>query len=365
MVTKTWRLDSHIEFQMVSKAVPTPGRNEALIRVSAVSTEPGLFGLYRYSSGRGVGSNVAGVVVATGPQCGGRPNEYVPEINIGDEIWGQTDLVFVPNYDYNLPAPMHQFALAEYALVYCDRIGKRAPGSPVALADLAALPCSGGTSLEGLRAAKGAYDGHAERRWRPEQNITVLIPQGAGGTGTAAIQQALAMGASRVITSASPRNHASLYALGASLVIDYHAHNVWNTLPTDSVDIVWSNSERAERGASKESILRIVRRGGVFSTMFNSNAAGWLRGNSKGIQGVFYMGWCSGCYNMERPFWIGKPGGYGGHGNQTYEAMMRMILDGKLRPVIAARFPLREAARAYEAMARPHAAGKMMIDVLS
>ena len=78
--------------------------------------------------------------------------------------------------------------------------------------------------------------------WSPEDNLTLVVTSGAGGTGVMAVQEALALGAKHVITAASPNHAEQLRALGAERVVDYHNHRtMYDALPDDSVDLVFDN----------------------------------------------------------------------------------------------------------------------------
>ena len=77
--------------------------------------------------------------------------------------------------------------------------------------------------------AGAALDQHGLAALQPrgvlERGETVLIQGGAGGVASVAIQLAKHIGA-RVITTASPGNHAYVRGLGADQVIDYHTQDV-------------------------------------------------------------------------------------------------------------------------------------------
>ena len=80
----SWKSPQDIELQVTSKAVPRPGRNEVLVRVSASSVNPFENSAQSYPAGHGLGADISGVVVALGPGCGELP--FSAELKVGDAI---------------------------------------------------------------------------------------------------------------------------------------------------------------------------------------------------------------------------------------------------------------------------------------
>jgi len=76
------------------------------------------------------------------------------------------------------------------------------------------------------------------RSWWQE-NVTVLVLGGSGGTGHLGIQLAKAMGAKEVITTCSGTHSEFVKSLGADQVIDYHKQNYYDVLANKSVDVIY------------------------------------------------------------------------------------------------------------------------------
>ena len=107
--------------------------------------------------------------------------------------------------------------------------------------------------------------------WPSKSNLTVLITAGAGGTGSIGIQLAKAWGASHIATAAS--GDASIQfvrSLGATYVTDYKKVDIFDSLPGDSVDVVYDNYG-AEGTADKA--MRVLRSGGTPSASSLTNPA--------------------------------------------------------------------------------------------
>ena len=295
------------EWNFAYRDVPVrcPGPMEVLLLASASTVNPTEWTTAQYQSVKGLGMDVSGTVVAVGagceaeewipPQPNWRFSGYArPAFRLGDEVWGNTADEFSKLIDRDCatgaavpsrhPCPTaRQHGLATFVnvsrappphatpphttplsaaaphstsrhstpQVYCDRVGKRSPGSPVSLADMGTLPTVAGTSYGALRnagapwgaaAATSSVAGGPGATSTTTSNVTVLVTSGSGGTGTMAVQMARALGAARVITAASPAHNDALYALGASRVIDYHGlRSAYDALPDASVDVIWDN----------------------------------------------------------------------------------------------------------------------------
>ncbi len=174
-------------------AIPVPEAGKVLVRVRASSVNAAdyhgmhggiarLFGGFLRPKDPTVGTDVAGVVEAVGPN--------VTHFKPGDAVFGA--------------APG---ALAEYAVGREDRLTKK-PAN-VSFEQAGAVAIAATTALQGLR-----DKGHIQ----PGQKV--LINGASGGVGTFAVQIAKSYGA-EVTAVCSPRNVEQARTLGADHVIDY------------------------------------------------------------------------------------------------------------------------------------------------
>lgn len=186
--------------------------------------------------GNGCGDDLAGIVVA----C-----ENCKTFKVGDYVWGLGDQTYA---DYA--------KASEDSLAHAPTSLKPSEAGSVpeaALTSLFSLKRTGSLPNETL--PKGSP-------WKNTNNLTVVITAGAGGTGSVGIELAKAYGAKHVITSAHGEEQiAYLKELGATLVIDYKKHDIFNVLASDSVDIVYDNYG-AEGTADKA--MASLRPGGVY-----------------------------------------------------------------------------------------------------
>lgn len=206
--------------------VPTPARDEVLIRVRAAglnaadwlisSGEPLIlrlaFGLRRPRV-TGQGRDVAGTVEVVGAA--------VTDFSVGDDVFGE----------------IAAGALAEFAVAPARLISPMPKGLRFEQAAVIAL--SGNTALQGLREVAKLQPGQS-----------VLVNGASGRVGSFVVQIAKAFGA-EVTGVSSSANHAFVRSLGADHVIDYVAADFTTAGKRYDVifDLVANHSLRAFRRA--------------------------------------------------------------------------------------------------------------------
>lgn len=168
--------------KVVDVRVPTPGRDQVVVRVRAAGLNPYDVKVVTGAMGRSPerlpispGAEAAGVVHAAGTDSG-----FV----VGDEV-----VVY--------PATG---ALAEYVL--SPATGVHIKPARLGFAEAASLLLAGVTAVDTLATLRVSGDD------------VVLVHGGAGAVGSIVVTEAVAAGAT-VIATASPRNHDHLRALGA------------------------------------------------------------------------------------------------------------------------------------------------------
>ncbi|MDD7966994.1 NADP-dependent oxidoreductase [Actinomycetospora lemnae] len=209
--------------------VPEPGPGELLVRVRTAGVNPGDWrlrnGEYGHTGSAVLGREVAGTVVATGPDVTG----FAP----GDEVFGG--------------CPGMVGGWAEQALVTASFAAHRPSG--VAPRDAAALPVAAGTAydaLEVLALPAGA---------------TLVVNGAGGGVGIPTVQLARARGL-HVVGVASEGKQDLLCELGAAAVVagPAVAHHVRAAAP-DGVDGVFD----LVGGDALRAVARLVDPAHLFS----------------------------------------------------------------------------------------------------
>jgi NADPH:quinone reductase len=154
----------------------------------------------------------------------------VDELGEGVTDWVKGDRV-VYHGDMTKPG-----TFAEYAVTTAQTAAKIPDG--LSFVEAAAFPCAGLTAYLAL-----------VRKMRVGQGQSILVHAGAGGVGGYAIQLAKALGASRILTTASPNNFEFIRSLGADETIDYNTEDVIErvTALTDGigVDFILNTVNRA------------------------------------------------------------------------------------------------------------------------
>ena len=195
-----------------------------------------------------LGSDVAGVVKATGDGC----NRLKP----GDRVWGDIGANALTKAGKTKElggyAPQAVALEAQLSRIPCS----------LSFAEAGSLPKVALTSYKALTWYAGAPN--APRWKRPDSYALVL--GGSGGTGTTGIQLAKAFGAATVATTTSAANSAYVKKLGADIVIDYHSSNWWEpaVIPDSSVDVIYDTV--GENGTGDRAMTKL-RPGGFYVTI--------------------------------------------------------------------------------------------------
>ncbi len=320
-------------------AVPIPGRSDVVIRVGAagvnntdINTRTGW-----YSKGdsdaadagwsgkplglpRIQGADVCGRIVAIGAAVdAGRIGERVliepclreADGELRDPFWylgSECDGGFA---QYVRVAARHAHAIR----------------SDLSDVELASFPCSYSTAENMLtRAALRTGE-------------TVLVTGASGGVGSATVQLARARGAS-VIAVTSPAKAATLTELGATRTLD-RSDDYVAALGASSVDVVVD----LVAGPKWPSLLEVLRPGGRYAV------AGAIAGPIVELDvRTLYLKDLSffGCTKLEA---------------DVFGRLVSLIESGKIRPLVAETFPLREIGAAQRAFGEKGHTGKIVLEV--
>lgn len=286
---------------------PEPGFSQILVRVHAAGLNPTdwkhrAFPIFLGPPPFTLGWDVSGVVEATG--------FGVTLFKPGDEVFGM------------LPYPYGVGSHAEYA-VGPARAFTFKPGN-IDHVQAGALPLAALTAWQALNDTAHLQPGQR-----------VLVHAGAGGVGHLAVQIAKARGA-YVIATASAHKHDLVRGLGADELIDYQAVD-FAAAATD-VDVALDTVG----GDYPARSLRTLRPGGILVSLLPFPAEVAAEAERMGARAQVML--------VEAD-----------HGGMT--AIADLVADGRLRPVIAATFPLAEAAKAHEIGDTGHVAGKLVLTI--
>jgi NADPH:quinone reductase-like Zn-dependent oxidoreductase len=175
---------------------------------------------------------------------------------------------------------------------------------------------------------------------------SVLIVGASGGVNTASLQVAKLAGARVYVVGSSRDKLEKAEALGADVLIDRSADESWSKAVFEAtgrrgVDVVVDN---VGAGSFPQS-LRAARKGGRILTVGNT------AGPKVEIDNRFVFG--------KHLSLIGSTMGT----RSDFAAVMGLVFEGRLRPVVGRTFPLEEARLAQEAMARGDVFGKITLAV--
>lgn len=299
---------------------PVPGKGEVLVKVHAAAVDPGVwilvtarppamrlmgFGLLRPKHPVR-GRDLAGVVVSPGASFAA-----------GDEVYGTCD----------------RGSFAEYA-VAPEKLLARKPAR-LSFAEAAAVPVSGQTALEALRAAG------------PGAGRRIMITGAGGGIGAFAVQLAIARGFA-VTAVCGPGKAALAESLGADRVIDYTRDEVDRDGPVH--DVILDTA-----GCRPFPLLRraLTPTGTVLLAGGGHDAPGFLGGFTRQLRAPLTTAFAR---QRFRPVAAHERAG-------NLVELSGLIGSGAVTPVIDSTFPLADAAAAVSRLAEGHPTGKIVIAV--
>lgn len=284
---------------------PEAGISQVLVRVHAAGVNPTDWRHRAHPIFLGpppfvLGWDVSGTVEATG--------FGVTLFQPGDEVFGM------------LAYPFGHGSHAEYVAGPARAFARKPAGLDHVQAG--ALPLAALTAWQALNDTAGLQAGQR-----------VLIHAAAGGVGHLAVQIAKAKGA-YVIGTASARNHELLRSLGADELIDYTTTDF--TEAAADIDVVLDPIARDYSARS----LRVLRPGGLLVSLLPFASDIPEAAASHGVRAKLLL--------VE-------------HDHAGMAAIASLAEAGKLRPVIAATFPLADAAKAHALGETGHVAGKLVL----
>lgn len=284
---------------------PTPGFSQVLVKVHAAGVNPTdwghrAFGVFLGQPPFILGWDVSGTVVETG--------FGVTIFKPGDKVFGM------------LPYPFGVGSHAEYVVGPARAFAPKPGGVDHVAAG--ALPLAGLTAWQALKDTAAVRAGQR-----------VLIHAAAGGVGHLAVQIAKSLGA-YVIGTASSDHHAMLRDLGADELVDYTTTDF--TAAVDDVDVVLDpiSGEYSARS------LSVLRPGGTLVSLLPFSEEIPAEAARRGVRAELML--------VEAD-------------HQGMTSLAALVTAGKLRPVIAATFPLADAAKAHELGESRHVAGKLVL----
>ncbi|WP_040260248.1 NADPH:quinone oxidoreductase family protein [Pseudomonas massiliensis] len=302
---------------------PEPKRNEVVVQVHSASVNfPDTLiieGKYQFKPPFpfAPGGEAAGVVVAIG--------EGVSTLRQGDKVmaltgWGSfAEQVAVPAYNIMpMPASMPFDEGASFAMTY-------------------------GTSMHALR-----------QRGNLQAEETLLVLGAAGGVGLAAVEIGKAMGA-RVIAAAS--NASKLEAArmaGADELIDYSTEDlkarVMALTAGQGADVIY---DPVGGDAFDTAVRCLAWNGRLLVIGFASGRIPQLPVNLALLKGAAVIGVFWGAFAQRQP-----------HDNASnFRQLFAWHGEGRLRPLISARYSLDQAPQAIQALAERRAVGKLVVQV--
>jgi NADPH:quinone reductase-like Zn-dependent oxidoreductase len=287
---------------------PEPGPGEVLVKVYAAAVNPVdwkiregyMKAMRQYPLPLVLGWDFSGVVEAAGTG--------VTQWKKGDEVYGRPDIG-------------RDGAYADYIAVNAAEIAFK----PKSLDHIhaAAIPLAGLTAWQAVFDVGGLSAGQ-----------TILIHAAAGGVGSFAVQLAKWKGA-YVIATASARNHPFLKELGADQMIDYQTTPFEQVV--QDVDVVLD----AMAGDTRKRSWQVLKKGGILVSILGPPSAEEAARHGVRAGSIFV-----------------QPNA------AQLQELAALADSGKLRAIVEAVLPLKEAGRAQQMNQTLHTRGKIVLQVV-
>ncbi|KAL1652076.1 hypothetical protein SLS58_000200 [Diplodia intermedia] len=339
-----WVIPSASKLTQSALPTPTPGPNQALVRITAVSLNFRDHLVFHHSPAYPLQtaanlipcSDGAGTVVAAGASSKWR-NHIGASVIVNANTWMDGDVGDGYVFDAVMGGGEADGTLARYLALDDERILEGPKG--LSDAEAAAMVTAGLTAFNALFEAPGGVG-------KPAKGVTVLT-QGTGGVSCFAIQLASAAGATVIATSSTDEKLEVAKKLGATHAINYRktpkwADEVLRITGGRGVDHV---VEVGGAGTIEEA-LRSARTGGLVSVMgilTESKQADLIPAilfGAKTIRGVL-----------------------GGGSKAMNERFVRFVEEHQIRPVVAVEFAFEQAAEAFTRLEKQSEIGKIVIRV--
>ncbi len=309
---------------------PTPRPGQVLIRLRAASLNYRDLVIAKGAYGSGVKSPLiplsdgAGEVVDVGEGSNRfQPGDRVAPAFMPAWITGEYD----EQYGASALGGAQDGVLAELA-VFGEQSLVRLP-EHLSWEESATLPCAAVTSWNALLETGNL---------RPGQTLLVL---GSGGVSVFSLQFARMAGATVIATSSSDAKLDRLRQLGAKELINYKSDTKWGRTVRELTGGVDQVVEVGGAGTLEQS-LRATKAGGTISLIGVLAGRGEYETNRILMNAIRLQGIFVGSVAM-------------------FEAMVRAIAAGSLRPVIDRVFPFNDASGAYRRLASGSHFGKVVI----
>eukprot|EP00937_MAST-01D_sp_MAST-1D-sp2_P006832 g6832.t1 len=300
--------------------LPKVGKKQVLIQVNTTSINPCDTDIVKGPKAeydalalihKTLGFDFSGTVVQVGSECS--------RLKVGDEVWGDLG-------ELGLTKGVAQMgAFAQYAAADESEVGIK----PAALsfAEAGVAPLVGITNYQSFVKAGAPWD--------LSKNVSVLVTSGQGGTGHLAVQMAKAMGAGWVVSTADTEHVEWVRGLGADVVYDYTAGDVFSQLADDSMDVVYDNYGAA---GNSDKAQRVLRSGGTLVMIQGFKKPAHPKAGVKS-------------YNVLCRI----------DGHAELDQMASWAAQGKLKVSVQEQIPFEAIGRAYETNAAGHVTGKLAV----
>ena len=186
-----------------------------------------------------------------------------------------------------------------------------------------------------------------------EPGETLLVHAAAGGVGLAAVQIGKALGARVIATAGGPEKVAIALEHGADVGVDYRSEDFVEAVlrATDGrgADVIYDSvgGDTFER-----SLKCIAWNGRLLVIGFASGTIPSVQLNRVMLKNISLVGLHWGAHETRQPE----------RARATYDGLFDLYAEGRIRPVVSARYALEELPKALEELASRRTHGKLVIE---
>ncbi|MFA6260242.1 MAG: zinc-binding dehydrogenase [Bacteroidia bacterium] len=321
-------------FTLTDLPKPIVGEKDVLVRIHAAALnhrdlwiQKGLYGGLRFPSIQG--SDGSGVVVETGTAVD--PSWMNKEVVINASLnWGKN-----PNTqakDYIILGMAKDGTFAEYTLIPADRLHLKPPH--LSFEEASAIPLAGLTAYRALITRAGAKAGE-----------TILVTGAGGGVALFAVQWALAIGCKVFVTSGSDAKIDAALKLGVSGGVNYKKENWHKELQTLSGG--FDAAIDSSGGDTFARLVDICKPSGRIA-MYGATLGAF----SSGVPAKIFWKQITLCGST-----MGN--------DDEFAAMMQLVEDKKIKPVIDSVYSLGDIQQAAQRMQDGAQFGKIVLNHMS
>lgn len=302
-------------------AEPSPGAGELKVRVAAA------------------GCNFADTLMAKGTYQDRPDLPFVPGLELAGEVVEVGEGVTIAKPGQRVMARVSHGAFAEYAI--CHEVDTTVVPDGMEDTQAAAFPIVYGTSHVALTHRCPVFPGDV-----------LMVHGAAGGVGLTAVEIGKALGATVVATAGSDEKLAVAKQYGADYLINYRTEDLREKVKeyVGGADVIY---DPVGGDVFKASLRCINYEGRIILVGFASGDVPQIPANILLVKNCSAIGFYWGSYRKKKP----------DVHRRSYDALVQLYEEGKLKPHVSHVLPMEQAAEALQLLIDRKSTGKVVLKI--